>query len=683
LEAALRPFVDLCVAWSGGIMLGAEEVDAGAYQRAMELVARNELPEIGDAFLSAPETWVVDEKDLVRLTADTTVPAGFLKMLARGRAIGTLIFPLTFPEVFYPNGEINNPNGFDVVLANPPWDKILPFAKEFFAGYEFSVVSAPTKRERTKIEKQLLSDAHIRQHYESYIGEFRAIERCIEMLYSYQKVEIDGESTIGKQDAFRLFVERVYPLLCANGYVGVVVPSAFHANEGATGVRQLYFAQMAMRNCFSFENKLALFDIHRSFKFAIITAQKSNEGTGTFDAAFYLHDDAWLFSANRIPAPISYSREFVARTGLEYLNLLELRTQLDYEIASACYLAGKPFGKVCEGLSMQFGREMNMTDDSERFILAKQVTNGDLQTVELAEKGFLTVYEGKFFHQFTDRWEEYPRYVVELKNIANKTSWLEQTRFYRAIFRDVASSTNEQTAIFAVLPPGTLCGKGGIEKDVLLRSNATMLALVAAANTFGFDYTARLKVQSTLNLFILNSLPFPPVENIRGFLSHSTLRLVCNHSGYALLWQEQLGDAWRESVPVGTYPVLAGEDARWEVRSAIDAAVAQAYGLSREQYAHVLSTFSHKSYPKAPSLCLAKFDELLSIGLEAFVRRYDPYWDVALVESLPSPVIELPKIEMKVGEEQAYYGAKDMFGNSLATDMFGNVVSGKKRKGRR
>ena len=58
-----------------------------------------------------------------------------------------------------------------------------------------------------------------------------------------------------------------------------------------------------------------------------------------------------------------------------------------------------------------------------------------------------------------------------------------------------------------------------------------------------------------------------------------------------------------------TWPVLAGDDERWAVRSAIDAVAADAYGLSRDQYAHVLSTFSHASYRKAPELCLARFNE--------------------------------------------------------------------------
>src|SRR5262245_56652066 len=109
-----------------------------------------------------------------------------------------------------------------------------------------------------------------------------------------------------------------------------------------------------------------------------------------------------------------------------------------------------------------------------------------------------------------------------------------------------------------------------------------------------------------------------------GILVHAALRLISNHAGYQSLWHEQLGDIWCEPKLPFTWPVLEGDDARWAVRAVIDAVVADAYGLMRDQYAHVLSTFSHKSYPKAPELCLARFDELKAIGLEAFTRTYDP-----------------------------------------------------------
>ena len=124
---------------------------------------------------------------------------------------------------------------------------------------------------------------------------------------------------------------------------------------------------------------------------------------------------------------------------------------------------------------------------------------------------------------------------------------------------------------------------------------------------------------------------------------HFAARLSAVDDAFAPLWREQLGEAWRESdrEPF-SWPVLATDDERWEVRAAIDVVVADAYGLSRNQYEHVLSTFSHASYKKAPELCLARFDELKKIGLEAFTKKHDPYHDIPLNENLPEPVINLP-----------------------------------------
>ena len=154
-------------------------------------------------------------------------------------------------------------------------------------------------------------------------------------------------------------------------------------------------------------------------------------------------------------------------------------------------------------------------------------------------------------------------------------------------------------------------------------------------------------VQTDVNLFIVERMPIPAYHAIREkFVAHQAVRLTANHSGYDPLWREQVGVAWREPVkPLFNWPVLATDDERWAVRAAIDAVVADAYGLSPYQYAHVLSTFKHTSYPKAPELCLAMFDELKAIGLDAFTKKHDPYWDIPLNENLPQPVIDLPVAE--------------------------------------
>jgi hypothetical protein len=68
----------------------------------------------------------------------------------------------------------------------------------------------------------------------------------------------------------------------------------------------------------------------------------------------------------------------------------------------------------------------------------------------------------------------------------------------------------------------------------------------------------------------------------------------------------------------------------------------ECYGLTRDQYGHVLSTFSHSGYEDAPRQCLAAFDELQKMGFEAFTKKHDLYWDIPLNENLPQLVIDLP-----------------------------------------
>ena len=287
-------------------------------------------------------------------------------------AVPALGYDLAFPEVFYPLGVPHGREGFHAVLGNPPWDRMLPADKEFFASFEFGILDAPTKRERDVIRQRLLTDPDIGHRYDSYIAEFRDCERVLDSQFEYQIVEVAGERTIGKQDAFRAFMERNTQLLATGGWTGVVVPSAFHANEGATGVRRIYLQRMNFRHCYSFENRRKLFEIHSSFKFATVVSQAA-KSMNVFSCAFYLHDDKWLFGDRTGRELLTYSLEFVQRTGGEYLSLLELRSRRDLEVAESCFVTGEAFGKSCERLGIRLGRELNMTDDAWRFTPSMQL----------------------------------------------------------------------------------------------------------------------------------------------------------------------------------------------------------------------------------------------------------------------------------------------------------------------
>lgn len=628
LDHALEPLRGLARVWSGGVMLGGEACDDQGYAELISVATHEEADAI---------------------PAMKQVFAGNARLRAmREAGAEAVAYELTFPEVFWPVGYAGTRKGFDAVIGNPPWDALQPLAKEFFATYDLRVLESPTRRERTEVEERVSRDPAVAVAFRSYVASFERAKRLLDRVYRHVGRTAGGLPSGAVTDLWQPFAERGLAVLRESGTVGTVVPSAFHANQSATGIRTLYIEQSALRYCFSFENLRKLFEIDSRFKFALVVATRGGGAADEIACGFYLDDPEWLF---RKEDPLVFDRAFVRATGGEYLSMMELRSKTAADVAATMYRGARAMGAIRLELHIRPGEEMHMSKCAHLFtptsdVLPYEDPREPNEAEALRVRGYFPLHEGKTFHQYNDKWEDRPRYLVALAAIEDKTAWRDAARYYRLAFRDIASSTNERTGIFAVLPPRILCGnKAPCEREPSKRPNARVLLFVAVANSHTFDWTLRLKVSATVNLFILDGCPVPTVafEVPRDrFLAHSALRLTCNHAGYAPLWREQLGDLWREpGRNAYDWPAVSGDESRWGLRAAIDAVVADAYGLTRAQYEHVLAGFSHKSYPAAPVRCLAAYDALKRDGLEAFVRANDPYWDVPQVETLPKPVIEL------------------------------------------
>ena len=152
--------------------------------------------------------------------------------------------------------------------------------------------------------------------------------------------------------------------------------------------------------------------------------------------------------------------------------------------------------------------------------------------------------------------------------------------------------------IACIAPPGVVFGHTAtVEKAPWARTNADALVLCALFNSFSFDWLVRQKAATHLSLYILEALPVPRFGDAeRRFLADGALRLSCNHASYAALWTQRTGQAW-------TAPLA--DNVRQTLRAQIDAVVAMSYGLRRGEYEQVLASFSHRSLPAAPALCLA------------------------------------------------------------------------------
>lgn len=376
-------------------------------------------------------------------------------------------------------------------------------------------------------------------------------------LYRHQR----AHATSGNLDLYRLFAERTMQLAAADGSIGVLMPSAFHANAGATGIRRLYLQEANLRWCLSFENRRRIFDIDSRFKFDLIVAHRPGP-TAVFRCGFYLDriDDA------ADPAKIMlYDAAFLNKTGGASLTPLELRGNADLKVAETFFSQPERLKKWCMDRHIRFGCDLHMTADAAIF--------------QPAGAGGLILHEGKTFHQYTDRRDARPRYSVTLA--ALKPATAEATRHHRLVFRDIARSNDERTMIACMAPKNVVFGHTAtVEKAPWARDPSDALVLCALFNSFPFDWLIRLKAATHLSLYLLDTLPVPSFSDpARRFLAQGARRLSCGPPDP-------------------------------ELRAGVDAVVAKAYGLDRDQYEHVLRGFSHRSDPDAASRCLAAFDRL-------------------------------------------------------------------------
>ncbi len=572
LEARLSPLRRLAEAWSGAVMLAAP---------------------FGDDAWQALAVCAADGGWPARLTRHQAA------ILDAGQ--GALCWDLQFPEVF-------QAGGFDAVLGNPPWDVIQYHTKDFVAGHDLRVLDAATGRESAALAAGALADPAAERAFAAYRDGFIRQKRLVDRLYRFQRAATARGTTGGANlDIFRLFAERALELAGPAGSIGLLLPSAFHANEGTTALRRLYLDHARLELCLSFENRRKLFDIDSRFRFALLVARRPGP-TRSLRCAFFLDRIEQATDPARL---MTYDRAFLEQAGGDHLTFLELRGGADRAVAERLFAAPDRLGAWCRQRGIQFGNDLHMTADAPLFSPAPH-----------AEAGWLRLHEGKTFHQFTDRWDTEPRYAVAPALLAGKPT-LRAARCYRIAFRDIARSNDERTMIAAVLPPGVVCGHTAtVERAPDRRRMEDVLVLTALFNAFTFDWLVRLKAGTHLSLYLLNDLPVPALSATAArFLASAALCLSCNHPGYAALWRAESGLRWA-GVP------LPDPAARWQVRAAADAAVARAYGLDRDDYRRVLAGFGHRSYPPAPAACLAAFDQL--------VDRGEPDWAVIRPPSVPA-----------------------------------------------
>ncbi len=177
-------------------------------------------------------------------------------------------FSLAFPEVF-----LRESPGFDVILGNPPWDKVRFEAQQFWVVRFPGLNTVPASRRDAEIKRLRRARPHD-AHAEDQERELRErLQTAVDGAYSLQ-----GRGRHGHHDLAKLFCERALSLLSPTGRLGYVIPRTALVLGGWMDIRRV-LVKNALITMLQARNKAGwLFeDVHFSLMICFMTRTRTSD----------------------------------------------------------------------------------------------------------------------------------------------------------------------------------------------------------------------------------------------------------------------------------------------------------------------------------------------------------------------------------------------------------------------
>ena len=400
------------------------------------------------------------------LRGRSSLPAAVVeRWLAESRAEASarrfFHWTLEFPEVFYSDsGAPIAGGGFDAVIGNPPWDMVRDDNDD--GGTRASA----------------RADADGLLGFARSSGVYRA--------------QGDGHANL-----YQLFVERAFRLTRAGGRMGLVVPWGLASDAGCTGLRRLLLDHSRIDSWIGFENTSAIFPIHRSVRFLLMTASVGGR-TDALPCRLGERDPEVLDAPAESLGPTRRSSRRGPDSSPPGAPVARGPGDTRCQNAGGHRLAREDRGdralpRVARRAgALEFGRELNASDDRRHF--------------DGASDG-LPVLEGKHVEPFQVR---APADVRRLPTAA-AARLLDEARTWgrpRLAYRDVASATNRLTLITAIIPRGhvTVHTLFCLKTPLALRDQEFLCGVL---NSFVANYLVRQRVTTHVTARIMSRLPVP------------------------------------------------------------------------------------------------------------------------------------------------------------------------------
>jgi hypothetical protein len=549
-------------------------------------------------------------------------------------------WPLEFPDIF-------KGSGFDVVLSNPPWERVKLQEQEFFASRNPEIAAAPNKAARKKLIQQL-ADRNPALWYE-YQDELHNSDALSKFLRASRRFPLTARGDI---NTYSVFAELFRKILGPRGRAGILCPTGIATDD----TNKTFFGDLILKQSLAqflgMDNEAMIFPgIDHRNKFGLLTISGTSITT---------NEPIFTFACSKLDYTKFEERRYtLSASDFDLLNpntgtCPVFRTKMDAELTKKIYgrmqvLVNEKAGENPWGVS--FLRMFDMANDSHLFRTSEQLEG---EGYRLQGNRFvkdddtcLPLYEAKMIWQFDHRYATYegatqanlnsgslpktspeekadpgfavmPRYWVSKSAIDVRLSSLGQ-KLWLMGFRDITSAIVERTVIASLLPVFAVGHTMPLVFSDASQNHLSTVCLFTNLNTITLDYIARQKVGGThLTYSFLKQFPvLPPWSYPRSaidFIIPRALELlftswdvksfaddVWRDSDEAL--RRHIQDQWDQNYAVsGSNPSVNNwaadevpfapfqwnEDRRAGIRAALDAYYAQLYGLTEEELRYIL-----------------------------------------------------------------------------------------------
>ncbi len=524
---------------------------------------------------------------------------------------GVFHWELAFPDVFARGS-------FDVVLGNPPWERVKLQEQEFFAKREPSIAAARNAAERKKLIAALpVTDPDLWQEWTSAT---RIAQGQSHFVRQSGRYPLCGK---GDVNTYALFAEHNWTVLAPRGCAGFIVPSGIVTDNTTKEYFQALLDGSALASVHHFENESLVFKgLDHRYRFVLFTIRESRQA----DLVFYARravdlDDGWRHFA-LTPADFTTLNPNT-RTCPTFRSQRDADINLTmYRRAGVLWRENDPDGNPW---GLRFLSMFHMANDSGRFRTRAELAAAgwrlDGDRFERDGEVMLPLYEAKMVHQFDHRFGSYegqsgaqanqgklpeldhaahadpgrvtqPRYWVPQDEVAARLDDKWDRRWLLG-WRDITRASDTRTVIACIL--STAAVNHTLPLVIPSADPQVVASLYANLSSIAFDYCARQKVGGThLTYFIMRQLPvfgpgtyaapapWAPSIRIRDWLLPRVLELTYT------AWNLK---AFAEDCADDGLPFIWDADRRFQLRCEIDAAFFHLYGISRDDAGYILDTF--------------------------------------------------------------------------------------------